>query len=146
MKSIFLSKTFWLQIVALAALVFPAVRDNPVEFAAAWAALNVLVRFFTSGAVTLGTDHGPQTTENSFDNLGDGNPPEVTNSAGAGPGAGRALGLIGMVGILGALFVGLPGCSPGAVYPSVSIAVPGHGSLGYSAKGGIAVTYIIPTK
>lgn len=57
-KSVLLSKTLWVQVLALAAALVPAVQEwlaaNPVEFVAAWAALNVLVRFATSGRVALG--------------------------------------------------------------------------------------------
>lgn len=67
MKTIFLSKTFWLQIVALLILIFPPVaawmRANPVDYLAALAAVNVLLRFFTSGAVTiLPASAGPEET------------------------------------------------------------------------------------
>lgn len=63
MKTILSSKTFWVQVMALASLAFPAVHAwvtaNPVGFAAAWAGLNVLVRFATSGKVSLtGQDSG----------------------------------------------------------------------------------------
>lgn len=56
-KSIFLSKTFWLQVVAVAAMMFPQVqawlKENPVEIVGVFAALNVLVRFATSGKINL---------------------------------------------------------------------------------------------
>lgn len=59
-KSIFLSKTFWVQVASLLSLLFPAVLDwlkaNPVEFVAALAAVNILVRFVTSGRVSLSGD------------------------------------------------------------------------------------------
>jgi hypothetical protein len=75
MKTIFLSKTFWLQIVALVILIFPPVaawmRANPVDYLAALAAANVLLRFFTSGAVTiLPGSAGPETSDTECDDTG----------------------------------------------------------------------------
>jgi hypothetical protein len=62
-KSIFFSKTFWLQVAAVVSAMFPAVQDwlvkNPVEFVAALAALNVLMRFVTSGKVAIMDDTPP---------------------------------------------------------------------------------------
>lgn len=56
-KPIYCSKTFWLQVVALASLAAPQVgawvEANPVSYTAALAALNVLMRFFTSGRVSV---------------------------------------------------------------------------------------------
>lgn len=56
-KSIFRSKTFWLQVVTVASVLSPQVRAfvalNPVEATAMIAALNTLLRFATSGRVTL---------------------------------------------------------------------------------------------
>lgn len=61
-KSIFLSKTFWVQVLALVSLALPAVRswleENPVEFVAVLAALNVVVRFVTSGRISIFADGG----------------------------------------------------------------------------------------
>lgn len=49
----YLSRTFWVNTVALLSLVLPDVREwldaNPVEFGAALAALNVLLKFVTVG-------------------------------------------------------------------------------------------------
>lgn len=51
------SKTVWLNAVALLSASLPAVqewlRENPVEIVSALAALNILVRFVTSGKVSL---------------------------------------------------------------------------------------------
>jgi hypothetical protein len=56
-KTIFTSKTFWIQVLAILCALFPPVnafmRDNPVEFVAMLAAVNVLVRFLTKGEVTI---------------------------------------------------------------------------------------------
>lgn len=56
-KTILQSKTFWVQMATLASAMVPAVQEflaqNPVEFVAVLAAVNVLVRFVTSGKVTL---------------------------------------------------------------------------------------------
>jgi hypothetical protein len=56
-KTILLSKTFWLQVITLLSLLIPAVdvwvHKNPEQFVAVWAALNVIVRFVTSGKVSL---------------------------------------------------------------------------------------------
>lgn len=61
-KSILASKTFWIQLVAVVSLAVPAVRgwldENPVEFVAVFAALNVLVRFVTSGKINIFGDSG----------------------------------------------------------------------------------------
>lgn len=49
----YLSRTFWVNLVALLSLIVPAVRDwlaaNPVEFVSALGAVNVLLRFVTAG-------------------------------------------------------------------------------------------------
>ena len=62
-KSIFFSKTFWLQVAALVSAMFPVVQDwlvkNPVEFVAVLASLNVIVRFLTSGKVSILDDTTP---------------------------------------------------------------------------------------
>jgi hypothetical protein len=56
-KNIIRSKTFWVQVAASASVFVPAVgewlRSNPEGFVTALAALNVVVRFFTSGKVSL---------------------------------------------------------------------------------------------
>jgi len=59
-KSIFLSKTFWIQIIAIIVALFPPVtvwlKANPVEYVAIFAAVNLLVRFVTSGRVNIFAD------------------------------------------------------------------------------------------
>jgi hypothetical protein len=56
-KSPLRSKTIWIQILAVLTVLIPSVRDwlaaNPVEFVAALAALNTLVRFATKGGLQL---------------------------------------------------------------------------------------------
>jgi len=56
-KSILASKTVWVQVIAFLSTFIPAVGDwlraNPVEFVAALGAVNVLVRFITSGSITI---------------------------------------------------------------------------------------------
>lgn len=59
-KHILSSKTFWTQIVAVASTAVPFIgdflRDNPTGFVAVLGALNVVVRFFTRGRVSLFAD------------------------------------------------------------------------------------------
>lgn len=59
-KPFWTSKTFWLNTLALVSTLIPAVGEwvkaNPVEFAQAMAAANVLLRFITSGKISLGWD------------------------------------------------------------------------------------------
>jgi len=61
-KSIFLSKTFWIQIIAIIVALFPPVtvwlKANPVEYVAIFAAVNLIVRFVTSGRVNIFADGG----------------------------------------------------------------------------------------
>lgn len=51
------SKTVWLNLLALVSMAVPAVREwvaaNPVEPVAAFAALGVLIRFVTSGKISI---------------------------------------------------------------------------------------------
>lgn len=59
-KGILRSKTVWLQILVVLMALIPAVQKwiaaNPVEFASALGAAGVLVRFVTSGRVSLFSD------------------------------------------------------------------------------------------
>ena len=61
-KSILKSKTFWVQVLAVLAVLFPPVQawlaSNPVTSVAALAAVNVLVRFVTSGRINILGDGG----------------------------------------------------------------------------------------
>ena len=59
-KNILKSKTFWVNALAGAAAFFPAVKEfiaqNPEGFVGVLTAVNVIVRFFTRGRVTVFTD------------------------------------------------------------------------------------------
>ena len=60
-KTIWKSKTFWLQLATLAASLAPPVQAflvaNPVQFVAVLAAANTIMRFATSGKIeVLGED------------------------------------------------------------------------------------------
>lgn len=56
-KPLIRSKTFWLQIVTLLAVFLPGVQEwlakNPVEPVAVLVAINIIIRFATSGRVTI---------------------------------------------------------------------------------------------
>ena len=56
-KSMFKSKSLWLQLITVAAVFFPPVQaflaTNPVEAATVVAAANTVVRFATKGKVSL---------------------------------------------------------------------------------------------
>jgi hypothetical protein len=60
-KNILRSKTIWVQILTVIAALLPPVQGwlmaNPVEFLAVLAAVNVIVRFVTSGKVTIFSDN-----------------------------------------------------------------------------------------
>lgn len=116
-KSILLSKTFWVQILALATMLFPQVRswvsENPVEFTAAWAGLNLLVRYVTSGKISL---------------------------AGAGDeAAGGTVKVLLLVGAAAGLGGALPSCAPG--FPLKATVQIEEGALSYSTKGGLEMEY-----
>jgi hypothetical protein len=112
-KPFWLSKTFWLNLLAIASMAFPAVRDwlaeNPVEFVAAFAAAGILLRFATSGKVSF-------------------------SGGGVVPGGGSGGILpLGMLLAVGLGFLALPSCS--TEYPltgSILYRDPGTG-----AKGGL---------
>lgn len=59
-KPIYKSKTFWVQILTILSALIPPVgkwvAENPVDFVVALAAVNTLVRFATSGKVTVFSD------------------------------------------------------------------------------------------
>ena len=113
-KSIFQSKTFWVQIVALLSMAVPQVQTwlsaNPEQFVAVLAAVNVLVRFATSGKITLS---GAGETENNI---------------GGGPGGLPLwIGILGTAAVIGGL---LPSCSTSG-YPitgSVAYLDPASGA------------------
>ena len=115
-KSFLLSKTFWLQIVAVASVMVPQVQawlaSNPVDCIAVFAAINVLVRFVTKGAVSI------------F-------PPEEKSGGVSG---GTTL-LVLWLGLSMTVVGTLPSCVPGQEYPlsgTVSYRDPRTG-----AKGGL---------
>jgi hypothetical protein len=114
MKNILLSKTFWVQIAALAMLLFPPVKlwfeSNPVEYLSALAAVNVLLRFLTSGAVTIlpGATTGPENRD-CDDNTGI---------------SGRLLGWLLPAGLAGLFGFALPACIP----------VPAPGTMAISGE------------
>jgi len=97
MKTIFLSKTFWVQAIALLMLLAPPVKlwfdANPVGYLAALAAVNVLLRFATSGRVSISL----ATPDTDGDGVGNG---------GKLPGGSLLAGLAGVVGFP------LPACTP----------------------------------
>lgn len=113
-KSIFASKTFWLQVAALVAAMFPQVQgwlaSNPVEFVAVLGALNVIVRFLTSGGVSIFS---------GANGIGFWFPGIVALSVGT------------------ASVLGLASCSAGSAFPLKACVVMDHGTLCYSAKDGI---------
>lgn len=120
-ENFLLSKTFWLNLVALASLISPEVREwlagNPVEFIAALGAANIILRFVTKGAVSFSVDGVSS----------DG------NASGGGSGGGwLPLALMLTAGLL--IATALPSCS-GSGYPlsgSISYRDPNTG-----AKGGL---------
>jgi hypothetical protein len=118
-KPILKSKTFWVQVMALAAVFVPAVQewlaDNPVEFVAALAAVNVLVRFVTSGKISILGDEGGQAN-------------------------GWAWTLIGGLSTLAAVGT-LPACAPGESMPIKASVLIEEGRLSYSSKGGLEMEY-----
>lgn len=61
-KKLFRSKTFWVQLITLIAALFPEVQtfiqENPVRFTSGLVAVNLLVRFFTSGRIELFSSDG----------------------------------------------------------------------------------------
>jgi hypothetical protein len=79
------SKTVWMNVLALLSMAVPAVREwvakNPVEPVAAFAALSVLIRFVTSGKISIFGDDGD-------DSSGAGN----TTSSGTGVSGGNSTG------------------------------------------------------
>lgn len=122
-KSIFLSKTFWVQVCAVLSMMFPPVlawlKANPVEFVMFLAAVNVVIRFVTSGKVSLTDDD---------------------SSAG-----GTSVWLV-FAWIAGTASVGtlLPSCSLPQIQalgklPIKATLVTEQGRLSYSAKSGLEV-------
>lgn len=132
MKTILLSKTFWVQIAALLGLLFPPVKAwfdaNPVQYLAALAAVNVLVRFLTSGAVfILPASAGTDTSVTECDDTG---------TSGRLPSWLLLAGLGGLVGFSPPACTPLP---PGTMPISGRVITDGA-VLGYSSKGGMDLT------
>jgi hypothetical protein len=106
-KTIFKSKTFWIQALAVAAAFIPQVRAwvaaNPVEFAAALAAVNVLVRFATSGKVNVFGKQDDGWDDFFGSGTGDGKPAatgDVRDKPTAAPFAFMALLVVGAAAVL----------------------------------------------
>lgn len=61
-KPFYLSKTFWVNLVALASMAVPQVREfldgNPETVVGVLVAVNVLLRFATKGGISLSSDSG----------------------------------------------------------------------------------------
>lgn len=119
-KSFLLSKTFWVNLVALVSLIAPQVREwlaaNPVEFMAVLGAVNLILRFVTKGSVAFSRD---------------GNDEDKTDGASGGA---LPIGMLLVVGLV--LLPALPSCS--SDYPlsgSISYRDPDTG-----AKGGLTFT------
>jgi len=119
-KNILRSVTFWVQLLAIAAALFPPVQAwiaaNPVDFVSVLAAVNLIVRFVSSGKVILLTKAG----ENS------GGPSGVASLLG--------LGVIGM-GTAAVALAALPSCSSTGDYPLSATLTYRHPGTG--AKAGL---------
>ena len=128
-KSILRSKTFWVQATTLLSLAFPAVRlwleTNPESFVAVFAAVNVLVRFATSGAVSIFPDGV-----------------EKKPSGDGGASGGKLPLALLLCGTLAGIMGCLPACSNG-VPLRIKLSGP-DGMASYSSKGGLAVDYRTP--
>lgn len=123
-KTIWLSKTFWLQIALIIAALFPQaqawLKANPVEVVSVVAALNVLMRFATSGRISL---------------------------TGAGEDGKLLPGLLMMSAYGGAGLLGLaalPSCSASQMealraVPFRGAVVTDYGTVGYSSKTGVSL-------
>jgi|GEM_PF-6193875 len=128
MKSIFASKTAWLQIITLVAAFVPPVQAflvvNPVAAVAVISAANVLVRFFTADKVSLFPD-----------------------SAGVVPGATPLPAWVvwlGMGTLAGVSICPLSGCTQAQISAAESVPihsrlVTDHATLGYDSKTGVDV-------
>lgn len=145
------SKTVILNVIALLSLMIPPVgqwlKENPVEPVAVLAAINLLVRFATRGAVTWLPDNDQggngSTTGGSYSEDGYGNrSPGITDDF-----APRISGVLPwLVGPMCAVLMLslLPSCSPEAMQAvrsvPITIGVEGeHGTYGYSSKGGLSI-------
>jgi hypothetical protein len=128
MKSIFASKTAWLQIITLIAAFVPPVQAflvvNPVAAVAVISAANVLVRFFTADKVALFPD-----------------------PAGVVPGAATLPAWVvwlGMGTLAGVSLLPLSGCTQAQISAAESIPIHSQirtdrSSLGYDSQTGVDV-------
>jgi hypothetical protein len=126
-KAFYLSKTFWLNVLVLLSLVFPAVKDwvaaNPQTFSSVWAACNVLLSVITGRRLTLFSD--------SADSPGPGMTPVWLMTL-----VGTAIGFVGS---------SLSSCSPAGMatiraWPIKSCVLTDAGTVCYSSKSGLEVT------
>jgi hypothetical protein len=123
-KSIFQSKTFWVNLIVLVSAFFPPVKAwlaaNPETAIGAVTAVNVLLRFITSGRISL-------------------------FGAGERDDAGNGLGMVLIwIGMTAGLVMGLPSCSPETrevlkMIPIRSAITTDYGTVGYSSKSGISI-------
>lgn len=130
-KTILASKTFWANLVALLLLLWPAARAwvsaNPVDTVTALGGINVLLRWFTSGGVSL---------------FGSDEPEEKSGEVKSGS---RVLGVsAGMLlaGGLAGIGLSLPACSPASPdnLPPISARYQKDGlAVEYSSKGGVVI-------
>ena len=122
-KSFLLSKTVWLQIILFALAFFPPalawLKANPVEAVAVIGALNVLVRFVTSGKISI-------------------LPPEEADGTGGSVGGRLPLWVVGL-GMTAAIMGCLPSCSALQEVPLRFTLITPGGDFGYSSKAGLSV-------
>lgn len=116
-KSVLLSKTFWVQVATVLSLAVPQVRTwldaNPESFIAVLAAVNVIVRFLTSGKIVI---------------------------FGAGETNGFLLAIAWFA--IGTVAVAtLSSCSAITGYPIKATVQLEEGALSYSSKGGLEMEY-----
>lgn len=133
-KSLLQSKTFWVQVIAFLAALFPVVQawisKNPETTIAVLGAVNVLVRFATSGRIVL---------------FGSGETESNTGNSGA---SGGNVPLWLVAGATAVLMGGLPSCSPALVAAARAVPIrigveTDYGNAAYSSKRGIEVDAVI---
>lgn len=129
------SKTIFLNVLALVAMMVPAVREwvekNPVEPIAVLSALNLLVRFVTSGRISIFPD--------GDGDGGAGSSPEGSPRTGV-PGAARSEGNGG--GVLGSLAAADDRDTPGfpwLVSPACLLLLLASCTVGVDAEGGWSI-------
>lgn len=101
-KSILRSKTLWVQVLTVVMALVPAVQQwikaNPVEFLSVLAAVNTLVRFVTSGVVTIFPEDDGASGNGSATGTGVSGGSAAGRDAGAGFGNVRGSGFPWLVG------------------------------------------------